>query len=488
MSEGSKTSAAIAVSPNDHSLTVCKEAFDSRNGRRRNRQHETVEFSKAEWREINPTLPSLVRPWALLVLVAVGTTLLLLGSDSIAANSNDLASSFLSPKALQSFLIVPAENNDIHHLNQDDSSPHVTQRRLRKEHPPLLPLKTSDYWGFALATLGLMVAAGGGIGGGGILVPIFSLVFGFSAKHAISLSNVTVFAGAIANTIFNVSKRHPLADRPLVDWDLILVMEPLTIAGALIGAFLNKLLPESVLTILLVALLSFTAYESLSKAVKMYKIETIRLRQQGLRADGTKESELTKLAQEIDDTEVADASQKLLDDAEYQDSDDVDNDNTTKENQYAGNKGAEEENDMEEVELLETEASKKKQLDEILEYEKSVPMMNVKVLVALFIVVLAINLLKGGGAFPSPIGIVCGSASFWIANAIMLLWILVISVFVRAYLVNRYRIKQRVSYQYVEGDIKWDSRATIVYPIVCCSAGFFAGMFGVGMYRTRNSL
>ena len=35
-------------------------------------------------------------------------------------------------------------------------------------------------------------------------------------------------------------------------------------------------------------------------------------------------------------------------------------------------------------------------------------------------------------------------------------------------------------YRYVEGDIKWTPRATIVYPIICALAGFFAGMFGVG--------
>jgi hypothetical protein len=33
----------------------------------------------------------------------------------------------------------------------------------------------------------------------------------------------------------NRSKRHPSADRPLVDYDLILVMQPMTIAGALLG-------------------------------------------------------------------------------------------------------------------------------------------------------------------------------------------------------------------------------------------------------------
>jgi hypothetical protein len=30
----------------------------------------------------------------------------------------------------------------------------------------------------------------------------------------------------------NLPKRHPDADRPLIDWDLILLMEPITMAGA----------------------------------------------------------------------------------------------------------------------------------------------------------------------------------------------------------------------------------------------------------------
>ena len=40
--------------------------------------------------------------------------------------------------------------------------------------------------------------------------------------------------------------------------------------------------------------------------------------------------------------------------------------------------------------------------------------------------------------------------------------------------------KERGGYPYVEGDIKRDACATVVYPVVCMVAGFFAYMFGVG--------
>ncbi len=273
----------------------------------------------------------------------------------------------------------------------------------------------------------------------------------------IPLSNVTVFGGAIANMVLNTRKRHPLADRPLIDWDLILVMEPLTIAGALMGAFLNKILPEQFLTFMLVLLLSFTAYNSLKKAVKMYRKESRKLREQGLKPDGSKESELTHINQQEAEETMNEAGDELLEDMDLQDG------------ESPGGGAA-----LDGLPVDANEALLKK----ILEEERVTPIFNVKVLVGLFVVVLAMNLLKGGGAFPSPIGITCGSNAFWIANVIILGWIVVISIYARNYLVKRNNLKQRIGYQTMEGDIQWDERSTVVYPCICCLAGFFAGMFG----------
>ena len=139
-----------------------------------------------------------------------------------------------------------------------------------------------------------------------------------SCDAGIPLSNITVFGGAIANMILNTRKRHPLADRPLIDWDLILAMEPLTIAGALIGAFLNKVLPEQLLAFMLVLLLSFTAYNSLKKAIKMYKTESQMLRQQILKPDGSKESELTHISQKEAEKDINSACDGLLEDMDLQ--------------------------------------------------------------------------------------------------------------------------------------------------------------------------
>ncbi|KAL3938923.1 MAG: hypothetical protein SGBAC_006266 [Bacillariaceae sp.] len=311
-----------------------------------------------------------------------------------------------------------------------------------EEHDPLFPLSTRDKVGFSCAILGLMIAAGGGIGGGGILVPIYILVMEFTPKHAIPLSNITIFGGAIANMILNAPKRHPLADRPLVSWNMILVMEPLTIAGALIGAFLNNLIPELVLAILLVALLSFTAYNTLKKATKMYQKESLAANTETESPGGN-----------IEETPIKTSIQGA---ANY---DSV---------------------STEEGRPILVNSGNSKDLQAILEAERKAPMHSVLVLVTMFLVVLVINLLKGGGAFPSPLNIQCGSTEFWVANAIMLGWILGVTSYVKSLLAKQYETKQQTGYQYVEGDIQWNDHALNYYPSICSLAGFFAGMFGIG--------
>ena len=67
--------------------------------------------------------------------------------------------------------------------------------------------------------------------------------------------------------------RHPLADRPLLDWSLILIMEPTTIVGAVIGSFANKVLPSIVISVMLVGVLGLLANRTLRKGFAQFKRE-----------------------------------------------------------------------------------------------------------------------------------------------------------------------------------------------------------------------
>jgi hypothetical protein len=140
--------------------------------------------------------------------------------------------------------------------------------------PKLFPMTRRDVIGFMLASIGVLLGSSGGIGGGGLVIPIFIIVNGLSPRFAIPLGSVTVFGGSLAGLLLNLRRRHPLADRPIIDWDLILVMEPVVLVGALIGGILHRIVSEKILTVLLVLLLSVVAHTTLAKAKRMYDAET----------------------------------------------------------------------------------------------------------------------------------------------------------------------------------------------------------------------
>merc|ERR1712200_384804 len=58
------------------------------------------------------------------------------------------------------------------------------------------------------------------------------------------------------------------------------MMEPLTVAGALVGTFVNVISPPWLITIMLVLLLTATAIKTLKKGVKKYKQESAKFERQ----------------------------------------------------------------------------------------------------------------------------------------------------------------------------------------------------------------
>jgi hypothetical protein len=137
----------------------------------------------------------------------------------------------------------------------------------------LFPLQSRYIVGYAISFMGLLLGASGGIGGGGIAVPVYLLVSGLSPKTAMGVGSVTILGGTMASTYINISRRHPLADRPLIDWDLVLVMQPVVLIGVFLGTFFHQILADHALVVMLVILLSITAHTTLGKAVRMFRAE-----------------------------------------------------------------------------------------------------------------------------------------------------------------------------------------------------------------------
>jgi len=140
----------------------------------------------------------------------------------------------------------------------------------------------SDYptWRVALGitciTFGAVGAAGGGIGGGGLYVPLLLIIIGFDTKEAVPISQACIVGAALAHFLLNVPRRHPVKNIPVIDYGALLTMEPMLLAGALIGVLLNDLLPAVVILIILVVVLTFGTIRTGKRAWQISKNEKKR--------------------------------------------------------------------------------------------------------------------------------------------------------------------------------------------------------------------
>ena len=104
----------------------------------------------------------------------------------------------------------------------------------------------------------------GGIGGGGLIIPMAMALFGLDTKEAGAISNSTIFCGALVRFfLFSIWQRHPVKpNATVIDYSLANVMIPSVLVGSYFGILINVIFPEAVLTIFLVVLLFYLTYES----------------------------------------------------------------------------------------------------------------------------------------------------------------------------------------------------------------------------------
>ena len=118
--------------------------------------------------------------------------------------------------------------------------------------------------------VGVMVS-GVGIGGGALFVPVMQIVCGFPAEYAISSSNPLIFGGSLAVTVFNFRRKHPDYDRPLINYNVAGIIEPISWLGTIIGVIMNGVFPEWLLYVTQVLLFSYTSVTTFQKGIAEYR-------------------------------------------------------------------------------------------------------------------------------------------------------------------------------------------------------------------------
>mmetsp|Transcript_16460 Transcript_16460/g.27941 ORF Transcript_16460/g.27941 Transcript_16460/m.27941 type:complete len:185 (+) Transcript_16460:299-853(+) len=127
----------------------------------------------------------------------------------------------------------------------------------------------------------MTLATIGGVGGGGIAIPMVMGFFAFDMKKAIAISSFSIMITTIARFFYNFGERHPeKLNVTSIDYGMTNVMMPLTLIGSLTGAYVYVSFPELILQILLEVLLIILFLQSLRKGIQIYKKESKELQKQ----------------------------------------------------------------------------------------------------------------------------------------------------------------------------------------------------------------
>ncbi|CAN1759259.1 Sulfite exporter TauE/SafE family protein 4 [Linum perenne] len=143
-----------------------------------------------------------------------------------------------------------------------------------------LSLKRLEFnWRIVLATVIALVGSAcgtvGGVGGGGIFVPMLTLIVGFDTKSAAAISKCMIMGASASSVWYNLQVPHPTKEVPILDYDLALLFQPMLMLGINIGVSLSVVFPYWLITVLIIILFIGTSSRSFYKGILMWKEETL---------------------------------------------------------------------------------------------------------------------------------------------------------------------------------------------------------------------
>ncbi|EGZ28027.1 hypothetical protein PHYSODRAFT_469591 [Phytophthora sojae] len=368
----------------------------------------------------------------------------------------------------------------------------------------LFPLSREEIAGSISAFLASVVAAGSGLGGGGLLVPLYIMTMSMSSHEAVPLSKATIFGGAIASFLLNVRKRHPLVrSRPLIDYETILLMEPMTLAGTIIGVNMNAVFPEWLITLCIVWLLTKTALRTYSKGKTIWKEEAD--------ADTKIVSDIVAywrlLPYESNFKQFRAVARAYLKWKSYKSpekeelrlkilagkaSSEEDHSSSNSTEASTEEEASSDENESESLMSWGLQDKKRPvkflSVEEIAKARRTVPMADMGVLFLTWVGLVLFSMAKGGHGTPSVIGLSCGSFGYWSLIVVSFPFFMGVTIYFGMKISRFHAMLQASDYTYAKGDMVWTKHAVIKYPALCTAAGVAAGLLGIGGGMVKGPL
>ncbi|CAL1397709.1 unnamed protein product [Linum trigynum] len=134
-----------------------------------------------------------------------------------------------------------------------------------------------------LCFLAASISSAGGIGGGGLFIPVLTIVAGFDLTTASALSAFMVAGGSVANVACCFIRKFAAAGgrgaggrgtRGGIDFDIALMSEPMMLLGVSVGVIWNVVFPEWLITVMFVGFLVWSTLKTCRNGMKLWNLET----------------------------------------------------------------------------------------------------------------------------------------------------------------------------------------------------------------------
>jgi uncharacterized membrane protein YfcA len=259
-----------------------------------------------------------------------------------------------------------------------------------------------------------------------VFIPLLILVAQFRAEDAIPFSTVLIGGASVANFLQMSIKKHPSSDKPLIDYYLAMMLQPLALAGTLLGVIFNTIFPNWLLLLCLVVVLAVTMQRTAAKGWRLWHQEK-RISEMGL-----SRARYSSVNMDPEENEVMDSIQ-------FSDS-----------------------------------------LRNIAKEERKTPIMPFISMLIVLAITTVLSLLKGGTTGQSIVGVKACSVGYWFISITAIPLLIAISIGISYYLHKRHNFKEMNGYIFQQGDIRWTRRNLVVMSVVSLVAGLLAGLLGIG--------
>ena len=291
--------------------------------------------------------------------------------------------------------------------------------------------------------------------------------------------------------------------RPVIHYDMVLFLAPAEIAGALMGVIIQLFLPNWLYLILASLVLSITAYKTYGKFLNARQKEKQQeIENQKELAEVLSASEAVVDVTNTADINAADTSTVKKDTTSIelirQETTGTTEVQTTSEESRSSNGdssitghgavgGASGVNvDMDRMNhhnssaWEDTAETKGLRQQYLVEDMRQFPKEKIIGLVAIWIVIFVLTLLRGGKGVPSLIGITCESPWYIVLIALQFAWLLAAAIIYGLQLLKKQRERVQVRYPFQADDPVWDFKALQFFGACTFAAGVLAGLIGIG--------